>query len=657
MEPRLLQYFERELRHLREVGGEFARDFPKIAGRLGLDEFECADPYVERLLEGFAFLAARVQLKVDAEFPTFTQHLLDIVYPHYLAPTPSMAVVQFNPDLNEGSLARGSTIPRDTALRSQIAKGEQTACEYRTAHELKLWPLQIIEADYLATRTAVASAGLESLVGSTRSSEPVSTIRRDLKAGLRIRLRCMAGLKLNQLELDRLPIYLRGAGELPMRLYEQALANQIAVIAKPVEQAADLLNTAGALSMVRLGFSDDEALLPVSRRSFQGYRLLQEYFAFPERFMFVELCGLARVIKAFDCTEMDLFILLDRVNPELVEGVTARNFALFCSPAINLFPKRTDRVNLSHAQNEFHIVADRSRPRDYEVHSVLEVTGFGADPGVGKEFLPFFGSSSSYRRPDERAYYSLRREKRQLSMRQRREGSRSSYIGNEVFIALVDANAAPYPGDLSQLGLKVLCTNRDLPLLMPVSTGEMEGGRGPARQADDQALNRTDFTLQVGAPVQSIRCLVGPTRPCPAPAEGDVAWRLISHLSLNYLSLCDADPKHGAMALRELLTLYANRHDHGIRKQIEGVLNIASRNAVRRVDAVGPIVFGRGLEITLSLEESAFEGSGVFLIGAVLEQFFARYASINSFTETVVKTTERGEIMRWPIRMGRRNTI
>lgn len=657
MEPRLLQYFERELRHLREVGGEFARDFPKIAGRLGLDEFECADPYVERLLEGFAFLAARVQLKVDAEFPVFTQHLLDIVYPHYLAPTPSMAVVQFSPDLNEGTLGGGFTIPRDTPLRSRISKGEQTPCEYRTAHDVTLWPLEIVEVEYLASRSAVANAGLESLVTSTRSTEPVSAIRRNLKAGLRLRLRSRAGLKLNQLALDRLPLYLRGAGELPMRIYEQLLANQIAVIAKPVGLTVDLLHTAGALAMVRMGFSDAEALLPVSRRSFQGYRLLQEYFAFPERFMFAELRGLAAVIETFDCAEVDLFVLLDRVNPELVEGVTARHFVLFCTPAINLFPKRADRINLSLADAEFHIVADRSRPMDYEVHSVLEVTGFGADPGAGQEFLPFYGSSSSYRRPDERAYYTLRREKRQLSSRQRREGARSSYIGNEVFIALVDADAAPYAENLSQLGLKVLCTNRDLPLLMPVSTGEMAGGGGPARQADDQAADRTDFTLQIGAPVQSIRCLVGPTRPRPAPAEGDVAWRLISHLSLNYLSLCDADPKHGAMALRELLTLYADRHDHGIRKQIEGVLNIASRNAVRRIDAAGPIVFGRGLEITLELEESAFEGSGVFLIGAVLEQFFARYASINAFTETVIRTTERGEIMRWPIRMGRRHTL
>ena len=187
---------------MREVGGEFAGEFPKIAGRLGLDSFECADPYVERLLEGFAFLAARVQLKVDAEFPRFTEHLLEFVYPHYLAPTPSMAVVQMQPDLSEGSLAEGFTIPRHTSLRSQIGKGEQTACEYRTAHDTTLWPVEIVAAEYLANPSAVANLGAPSL--------------KDLKAGIRLRLRATSGLKFNQLALDKLTLFLRGSGAQPV---------------------------------------------------------------------------------------------------------------------------------------------------------------------------------------------------------------------------------------------------------------------------------------------------------------------------------------------------------------------------------------------------------------------------------------------------------
>ena len=175
MDPRLLEYYDRELQYMREMGGEFAREFPKIAGRLGLDAFECADPYVERLLEGFAFLAARVQLKVDAEFPRFTQHLLEMVYPHYLPPVPSMAVVQVSPNMNDGSIAEGFLIPRDSQLRSGIVEGEQTACEYRTAHDVTLWPLEIAEAEYLDGPGEVAGLGIPH--------------RQGVKAGLRLRLR------------------------------------------------------------------------------------------------------------------------------------------------------------------------------------------------------------------------------------------------------------------------------------------------------------------------------------------------------------------------------------------------------------------------------------------------------------------------------------
>lgn len=624
MDPRLLSYYNRELQHLREVGAEFAREFPKIAGRIGLDEFECGDPYVERLLEGFAFLAARVQLKVDAEFPNFTQHLLEIVYPHYLAQTPSMAVAQLQPDLKEGALAQGFRVPRGTTLRGQIGKGEQTACEYRTAHDVMLWPLQLSEAEYLSNPSAVANLGVPSLPG--------------LKSGIRLRIKTSAGLRFNQLALSRLPLFLRGTGELPMRLYEQMIAHGFALAIKPVAGPDPWVEIVKR-PIARMGFEDHEALLPVGPRSFQGYRLLHEYFALPERFLFVELTGLETAVQRCQEMELDVVIMLDNSHPGLINAIDVNQFALFCSPIINLFPKRTDRIHLGRADSEYHIVPDRTRPMDYEVYSISEATGFGTAPGQEQTFLPFYGSKSAYSRADETAYYMLRRQKRLLSSKQRRDGQRSSYIGSETFLSLVDANQAPFATEMKQLGLQTWCTNRDLPLVMPLGVGS------------------TDFTLEIGAPVQSIRCLTGPTKPKPSRAEGGFAWRLISHLSLNYLSLADTDARKGASSLRELLGLYGDHNDVALRKQIEGVLSCHAHNVVRRVDAAGPIVFGRGLEIAVTFDESAFEGSGVFLIGAVLEQFFARYASINSFTETVIRTSDRGEIIRWPIRLGQRHTM
>ncbi|NOT83230.1 MAG: type VI secretion system baseplate subunit TssF, partial [Methylococcaceae bacterium] len=520
MDPRLLKYYNHELQHIREMAGEFALEYPKIASRLGLDGFECADPYVERLLEGFAYLSARVQLKVDAEFPRFTQHLLEMVYPHYLSPTPSMAVVQLAPDLLEGSLNEGFVIAKETALRSQIGKNEQTACEYRTAHDLTLWPIELVEAEYLNTVGAVVNLGVPSLRG--------------LKAGILLRLKTTAGLTFNQLTLNNLPLYLRGVGDLPMQIYEQLLANSFAVVVQPTNRPLDWQHIIKQSAVLPLGFMPEQALLPYTPRSFQGYRLLQEYFAFPERYMFVELTQLQPALAQCVENEIDIIILLNRSNPRLVNEVDVSRFALFCTPAINVFPKRADRIHLTTQTNEYHIVPDRTRPIDYEIYQIRDVTGFGNTADDQQAFLPFYQASSDISPKQPRTYYSVIRSPRVISSKQKLQGPRSSYVGSEVFIAIVDSNEAPYNSELRQLGIDTLCTNRDLPLQVPIGIG------------------KTDFTIQTGAPVESIRCLSGPTKPRPSNAYKDTAWKLINHLSLNYLSLLNQNDKEGATALRSL---------------------------------------------------------------------------------------------------------
>jgi len=629
MDPRLLDYYERELTHLREIAGEFAREYPKIAGRLALtggEGVECPDPYVERLLEGFAFLAARVQLKVDAEFPAFTQHLLEVVYPHYLAPTPSMAVVQMTPDPAQGSLQDGFTVRAHALMRGNIPRGEQTACEYRSAHDVTLWPVEVTEAEYLVGASAIANLGLPTVGGD--------------KAAVRLRLRTtLPGLGFENLSLDQLPLYLHGTGQLPNHLCEQLRAHVLRLLVMPAKRPAGWHEVVGYGPLAGMGFADGEGLLPYPARSFQGYRLLHEYFAFPQRYRFVQFSGLRPGLARCPESEVDLVAVLDRVCPPLENAVNASLFMPFCTPVVNLFPKRTDRIHLNREIPEYHVLADRTRPMDFEIHSILEVIGYGEVQSREQLFEPFYGVKKRRGSQSNVGYYALRRRKRLLSSRQRREGLRTSYIGQEVYLSLVDARAAPFPSDLKQLGLQVLCTNRDLPLLMPLGVGS------------------TDFTLVDGAPVQAIRVLAGPTKPRPAPAEGETAWRLINHLSINYLSLEDLPGSEGATAFRDLLALYADMTESAALKQIEGLLSISVRNVIRRIDVKGPIVFGRGLEITVLFEESAFVGSGLFLLGAVLDQFFARYASINTFTETVIKTTDRGEIMRWPVRKGQRHTL
>lgn len=626
MDPRLLKHYDTELRHIREMGAEFARDFPKIAGYLGLDKFECADPYVERLLEGFAFLAARVQLKMDSEFPQLVQSLMEIVYPHLLSPMPSMAIVKFNPDLTEGSLSEGYPIPRDSVLRGKVIKGEHTACEFRTAHDVTLWPLELTEASYFS-RDAVTFE----LPGEVRN----------VAAGLRLRIRVATGHEFKKLGIESLPIYLQGREELPVALYEQCVAHTRAVLVTPVEKSGPSWQMLLGSDHVRgVGFDGNQALLPYTEASFQGYRLLSEYFALRERFQFVELTGIGEAIRRCESREIDLTLLFNRAEPGLGNAIDESNFGLHCTPAANLFRKRLDPVQVDPRKSEHHLVPDRTRPLDLEIYRVNRVVGLGANAEEAEQFHPFY-SLTDHTTSDHRAYYAIRRTPRVTSTTLKRFGTLRTYLNSEMFVSLVDRHNTPFKTDLQLLSVEAYCTHRDLPLQMPLGLGD------------------SDFSMETGAPVTGVRCVMGPTAPRPslAHASGETVWKLLSHLGLNYLSITNEDPLKGASALREMLRLYAEPRDSAVQKQIDGILLIESQPIVRRIPTPGPVTFGRGLELTLTVDEEMFEGVGEFLLASVLEQFFAKYVSINSFTETVLRTRQRGEVMRWPTRIGRRHTL
>lgn len=627
MDERLLNLYNTELRHLREMAGEFAREYPKIAGRLALDRDAkevCPDPYVERLLEGFAWLAARVHLKLDAEFPRFTQALLETVYPHYLSPVPSMAVVRFEIDPQQPALTAGVPLPRGTALKSNLGKGERTPCIFQTAHDVLLLPLRVVEARYF-TRD-VESLNLSPELGA--------------RAALRIRLQTTGGQTFDKVNLDSVTFYTRGADELAGSICEQIFARKLGLVAQsPVDRGKELVRLGPEL-VQQVGFAPEEALLPPSPRGFEGYRLLREYFAMPQRFLFFKLAGLADAVKRCKANQLDLIIPLREQETSLERRVDASCFELFCTPAINLFSKVLDRISLSETFFEFHVVPDRTRTTDFEVFEIESVTGYGANPSDEQEFRPFYLAKDTD--AGAGAYYTINRTPRMLTA-QERLVKKSDYAGTELFISLVDANSAPYRTTLRELGLKALCTNRHLPRQMAVG------------------VSRTDFSMGLNAPVAAIRCVARPTEPKPSLTEGRFFWRLISHLSLNYLSLVDtASGEEGAAGLRDLLSLYV-QDDKASRlefsKQIEGVLSVKSRPVVRRVVGPGPISFARGLEITVVFDDAKFEGTGVFTLGAVLEQFFAKYVSLNSFTETVIRSKQRGEIIRWPTRMGKRQIL
>jgi type VI secretion system protein ImpG len=617
MDPRLLRYYNQELRHLREMGAEFAREFPKIAGRLGMEGMEVADPYVERLIEGAAFLAARVQLKQDAEYPQLAQRLLDMVCPNLSAPVPSMLVARLTPNSDPGLIA-GFTVPRGAGLLGPPTAMSSTRCEFRTAQPVTLTPLQVTGAEYFLNASDLALSSLP-LVERPRS-------------GVRVRLELPAGMSFAKLKVAALRFYLGGLPDVARQLHELLLGSCAGLLvgapaARGVGASDHPRQFLTAASVKPVGYTDEEALLPVTLRGLSGTRLMQEYFAFAQRFLFIDIDNLAPALAKISGNACEIELLFTRYVAPLEGAVEADNFLLHCVPAINLFDRRAERMQLSEGATAFHIVPERTAPTDFEVFDIVSVTAFD-DASREQEFLPLFATPQGEPQAGN-GYYSVVREPRLATDRTRREGQRSAYVGTEVFISLVDPREAPYRQNLRQLSTRVRCTNRDLPMFMPV--GQDHG----------------ELTLTTNAPVQAVHVAAGPSRPQSAMREGGVAWRLLGLLSLNYLSLLNEEPSKAAVALREILSLFSHGADVGLKRQIEGVRNVQMRPVVRRHPSPGPIAFGRGLEIRVTVDDLSFEGGSAVLLGSVLNAYFARHVSMNSFVETVLVSQSRGEVMTW----------
>ncbi len=621
MDPRLLRHYNQELQHLREMGAEFAAQFPKIAARLRMDGLEVSDPYVERLLEGFAFLTGRIQLKLEAEFPRFTQRLVEILYPQFLAPMPSMLISRLMPKAGDAALASGLKVARGSKLQSDAGRAGTTRCQFRTAHDVMLWPIEITGAEYFSHASSLPLAGKSDW--------------KKFAGGVRINLRVFGVTDFSKVGLEDLRFHISAPDDVAYRLNELVCGQAIGICVISGRSQGGRHSLLDAETIEAVGFDEEHALLPVTLRGFEGYRLMQEYFAFPQRFLFFDLCGVGDSLRQVGGQDIELVILFSRGDASLLQSVDANSFSLNCVPAINLFEHRCDRIHVSRDAHDLHVVPDRVRPMDFEIQTITAVTGYGVGLDSERDFVPLYSAFHTQEHGHE-AYFALQREPRMLSTTQRRDGPRSSYIGSEVFISIVDPQEAPYADDLQQLGVTATCSNRDLPLLMPMGS---EGG---------------DLTLEQSLPIASIHVIKGPSRPLSAQREGNVTWRFINQLTLNHLSLTDTDHEQGAAALRELLRLYTHEGDAALQRQIEGVRSVITRQVVRRLPLPGPIAFGRGVQIELVVDELAFQGSSAFLFGCVMERFFARHISMNGFTETRVRSQTRGDIMIGRPRCGAR---
>ncbi|MDB6079059.1 MAG: hypothetical protein JWO82_2806 [Akkermansiaceae bacterium] len=627
MNEAFLRYYEDELRHVREMAAEFGALHPLVAGQLRLRTDGCEDPFVERLLEGFAFLAARVHQKLDSDFPVFTQSLLETVYPAMLSPVPSMGIVEIHPD---EALTESLVVPRGASLTGHLGADVDTRCEFRTAHDVTVHPFG------LARDT----------VGRSRYFDRDLDILRlpaglPVKGALRLRLEMtkqdatFASLK----EIDELTFFIRGdvggAGRIHEEIFSQA-THLFVADAKGVPGRAMRtyqLGEPGGPRIVPGGFSPEEAMLPVESRVFEGYRLLREYMGMPQRFLFFKLQGLARALAGLQTTSVDLILGFKRGAPEMANLVRPETFVLNATPVINLFERRADHVALDRNRSEFHLVVDRTKPLHHEVLTVQDVAALMHGSSVRSPFLPFYRCGVGD--PSARAFYTVRREPRILSSREKREGPSSRYLGSEVYLSLVDGRNAPYRDDADALAVRVLCSNRHLPLSMPLS------GRD------------TDLLPEGGQAISSVRWLVPPTAPMDSLAEGSNAWRFVSHLSLNYLSLVE-DAGKGIVALRDLLRIYMPPAMEDAFEWIDGIASVTSKHVIRRMPGGGPVAFQRGLAVEITFDERRFAGASAFLCGSVLARFLAHHVTINSFVETSLLSSTRGRLVTWPPLTGTR---
>lgn len=643
MDPRHLKLYNEELHFIREMGKIFARNHPKVAGHLDLARGDCQDPYVERLLEGFAFLTSRIQLQYEEDFPEFSQHLLDIIYPDFLAPLPSMTVVQFNPEAELQD--QGFELPRKTRLLSPRISEKKVQCEFQTTQDLKLWPLHIKDASY------ERQGNLHKKIKTALHPD----IWKNTKSAIKLTLSSTnAQVKLNTLRtLDELPIYISGAGNKAGKIYETVIRNLHGIVLlSPDRKTVTTLNTEALTST---GYCHNTALLPESPQSFQGYRLLQEYFALPERFFFITLSNLQQALTSFDSKSVDIYFLLDSFDEGLLATLNSTNFKLFCTPVINLFTKDSDAVHLTkqpvknrknkevtHYLPGHPITIDKGNPQHFEIYKILEVKGVTNYTQKDPIFSPFYSLNHHTINLESQYFYTLKRKK------EIRESSSLSnkYKGNEFYISITDNTTKQnHSNEIKELRIKSLCTNRGLPLYLGNTT-----------------VNFT--TPEESLPVKTvggIQNIESFSTPKPAHEASEHTWKLINLLSLNHLSIANSNTKKNTQVLQELLQLQIHTQRVGDsthtlqanQLQIaKGIDRVETRSIIHPLLIEGKMTYARGIQITITLEEEAFEGRSAFLFGSVLNHFFAQYVSINSFTQTVIHTLERGEIMKWPIQMG-----
>ena len=628
MRDDLLPYYERELRYIRRLAADFAERYPGVAGQLLIEPEKCEDPHVERLIEAFALLSARIRLKIDDDFPEIADSLLGIVFPHLVAPIPSLTIAQLTLDPEWSKEGEGLRIERGTRMLARPVDGVR--CQFRTVVTTTLWPIRVesVEAIALGEREPGCPPGV--------------------RGAIRIRLKTFGARAFAKVGLDSLRFLLDRDSVVVHRLYELFFRDPRGLLLREPEPIAGAKPIEPAFlppeRLIPEGFEADEALLPHPPGSSHGHRLLLEYFAFPDKFHFARFEGLAPAASRVASDTLDVLVLLAEVPFDLQGKLSAENLKLGCTPAVNLFEHSAEPIRLVAREVEHEIVPDLHAPESFEVHTVREVDSLAPRSGTTRTFRPFYGLNHGDSGPDDAAFWHA----------VRRPSPREADEGTEVHLMLVDRSFRAREPEVGEVvNVRALCSNRDLPSRLPIGTDAAD-----------------DFRIEGMPGVTRVRCLRKPTRTIRPVLGTEGRWRVVSHLSLNLMSLVDvasggpsdlSGVTSGSPALdafREILKLYDFTDSAVTRQRILGLVGIEARPVLRRIPVAGDAVHVRGLEVRLKLDEEHFAGSGVFLFASVLERFLAQYTSINSFVQTVAEVRQReGILRRWPPRTGARRLL
>jgi len=592
----LFAQYERELVTMRQLCREYAERYPKVAAKLQIGGEACDDPHVERLIQSVALLCARVSKRLDDSYPQFTEALLNLLFPHYLRPFPSCAIVRFLPSA-QGSAGGTGKVPRGTLLESALIRGVR--CTFQTAYDVTSAPAAIVSARFDAVIRAPSSTRLPPGVASS------------------IGIEFQSALPVPPNMPGPLRIYLDGDSSFCAALRDALFMRTASAYVQAGDDGAWI--PVATIPIAPVGFSDDDALIPFDARSHHAYRILAEYFAFPEKFNFVDidLAALYARLPA-DCTRFTLHLALASVSPgsdqaRMLGGLSAQSLLAGCTPVVNLFKQPGVPIGYSQRTAEYAVLAHPTHAAAYEVYSVDRVHMMQQHGKACSmiEFRPFYSLRHGESDAHKGRYWVLRHD----------ETLAATSPGHEKTLTLVDADGEPLVVERTALSIDLTCTNRDLPCLLKSGAA---GG---------------DLSIPGAAQGTTIRFLRRPTRPCRLTNGQGAHWRLISHLTLNHHSLA----REGADGLREMLSLYDFTGSAVSQRQIRGIVGLEHVEATTWLRHKRGASLAHGTEVRLTIDEEAFVGAGLHLFVQVIDQFFALYVQMNSFIELLILSQQSGE--------------